>query len=103
LKHLKDLTIAIQRALKDHPEAETKELTDALNNAVDFMTAKKAFEYVGEITCTHTAIKLVQAEIDLDDVLRGLSGKRTDIKLDAELYLVVQNQPEPADESKAAA
>jgi hypothetical protein len=96
MHYLKDLVIAVQHALKDQPAAETPELEKALDAAVDFLTCAKTFEYTGEIGCVGARIILEDIKTDLDDVLKMLVGKKFDIKLAGELYLIKYDETQPA-------
>jgi hypothetical protein len=102
VRYLKDLLIEVKRVLKQTPAAETPELEKAMDAAEKFLTESKSFEYIGEINMPNSIIKLTDAGTDLDDVMRLLAGKRNDIKIHGEIYIVVYKQETPAEDAKAA-
>ena len=92
----KNLLLATQALIEAHPEIRTPELTKIVAQSEEFLVSSKTFEYTGVIELKYAAtIKLPNVETDLDDVIRAMAGKRTDIAFPGYLCVVKLPEPEP--------
>jgi hypothetical protein len=85
-----------------------KELREAAEKSESFLQSSKSFEYEGAITVPHgSVIKLKDISMDLDDVFKMLSNKKSDIKGKGGIYIVWEDEKievkpnEPTTEQKA--
>lgn len=94
LRELHDAARKLIRLIKPEGEAMTaihKEVEGAIKSAGDFLEQEKSFEYSGKLKMyqTGTAIKLVDASMDLDDIIRAIFSTKGEIATDCELSLVI--------------
>lgn len=67
---------------------ELQRLTDA---AMKYLNKSKAFEYTGPIKLPGVALKMVDLNMDLDDIIKELVDKRSDIEFKGTLTLVIED------------
>jgi hypothetical protein len=73
-----------------------KSLTD---DAITYLKKSKSFEYDGEMKLPGVALKLLELNMDFDDVIKELVDKRTDIEFKGSISLIIE---EVKQEKKAA-
>ena len=104
----KNLVLAAEAVCNTLPEQVANQalinLKKAATHGREFLEAAKSFEYEGKLTMKYaTTIKLVECGMDLDDVIKNLMGKKTDIEADCQLVLVLSPlEPETTKTEKAA-
>lgn len=73
----------------DKPDLKPQ-LEKVASNVREFLTTSKAFEYNGPLELKYGAqIKLLDLKLDMDDVIRNMMGKRTDIGIQVQLSMIV--------------
>ena len=75
---------------------ELQKLTD---DALDYLKTAKVFEYTGPIRLPGVAFKMVNINMDLDDLVKDLIGKRSSIEFEGTISLIIEKVKE--DETKA--
>ena len=81
-------------SLDNIPQCESlKELKEAIEKSESFLKSSKSFEYEGNITIPHSSvIKLKDISMDLDDVFKMLSNKKSDIKGKGGIYIIWEDE-----------
>ena len=94
--------IALVNALDKHPEELSSEVGTALVEAKQFLTASKTIEYTGKMRMPGVALKLIDLNVDLDDAIKAMANKKSDITFNGYVCLVMEQEP-PAPTTKDAA
>lgn len=92
LSNLYHAAMPVLEALRENKPpkpAQLEELEMAIKQANSFLSDTKAFSYCGELEQPHSLLKFSEIGMDLDDVVKAISGKSNNIKFSGELYLIV--------------
>lgn len=102
MRHLKELYDAATEAIRLQPSLATDELKAALEQTEEFLTVTKSFEYVGALTigATGNIVRLKDINTDMDDVVRLIAGKKQNVELPCELFIIAAEEPPPLEEKK---
>lgn len=88
---LKKLVFAIDKALKLKADnVDREELQKLTDDALTYLKKAKTFEYAGDIKLSGAVFKLVDLNMDFDDIVKELIDKRTDIRFKGELSLIIE-------------
>ena len=87
---LKKLVLALERQLKQPEELDRAALQLLVDDALKYLKKSKSFEYVGDIKLPGVAFKLVDLNMDFDDIVKEIVDKRTDIEFKGELTLIIE-------------
>ena len=87
---LKKLVLTLDGMLNKDDEYDEKLLIALTNDALTYLKKVKSFEYAGTIKLPGVAFKLVDLNMDLDDIVKELVDKRTDIEFKGELSLIIE-------------
>jgi len=86
---LKKLVLELDKQLGEK-EVDLKGLRSLTDDALAYLTKTKHFEYVGSIKLPGVAFKMVDLNMDLDDIVKDLVDKKSDIEFKGELSLVIE-------------
>lgn len=85
----KNLLLAVKSVIEKHPELK-EVLEGVVKESEGYLGTTKTFEYTGPMEMKYgAAIKLKALKSDMDDVIRMLADKRTDIAMNIYMCLVV--------------
>jgi len=98
---LKKLTLALDKMLNEKDISNIVLLRSLVDDALAYLKKSKSFEYAGDIKLPGVAFKLVDLNMDFDDIVKELVDKRTDIEFKGELTLVIE-EVKHDDKKKAA-
>jgi hypothetical protein len=87
---LKKLVLALDKMLVDRSKVDLESLRSLTDDALAYLKKSKSFEYVGDIKLPGVAFKFVDLNMDLDDIVKELVDKRTDIEFRGELTLIIE-------------
>lgn len=90
MTELKKLVFAIDKLLNDKDSIDKKQLRELTDAALAYLKKSKTFEYAGDIKLPGVALKLVDLNMDFDDIVKELVDKRTDIEFKGELTLIIE-------------
>lgn len=96
LNSIKNVVLMGEQIATEHKLDKETPFVKALTACREFLEQTKGFEYEGPMELEFQAsIKLKEIKTDFDDVIRGLVGKRSGIKGD--IYLCLLMVPEPVE------
>jgi len=99
---LKKLVLALDRQLKQPEGFDRLAIESLVNDALAYLKKSKVVEYSGKFRLPGVALKLVDLNMDLDDVIKELVNKRSDIDFVGELSLVIEEAKTDADKTKSS-
>ena len=87
---LKKLVIELDKRLKSGDELDRAVLQSLVDDALAYLNRAKHFEHKGSFKLPSVALKMVELNMDLDDVIKELVDKRSDIEFEGELALTIE-------------
>jgi len=100
---LKKLAFELDKHLKAKGDIDRALLQPLVDDAIKYLKKTKTFEYVGQIKLPGVALKMVDLNMDLDDIVKELVDKRTDIEFKGELSLIIEEVKSETTKHKNAA
>jgi len=87
---LKRLVFRLDEMLVDKSKIDLELVRSLTDDALAYLKKVKHFEYAGNIKLPGVALKMVDLNMDLDDIIKELVDKRTDIEFKGELSLIIE-------------
>jgi hypothetical protein len=87
---LKKLVLYLNNVLSENSPIDVGVLKVLTADAVKYLNKAKTFEYAGDIKLPGVALKMVDLNMDLDDIVKELVDKRSDIEFKGELTLIIE-------------
>jgi len=87
---LKKLAFALDEQLNRKGELDRASLQSLVDDALKYLKKTRVLEYVGDMRMPGVALKLVGLNMDLDDIIKELVDKRSDIEFKGELNLIIE-------------
>jgi hypothetical protein len=99
---LKKLVFELDKKLKEKGDLDRASLQLLVDDALVYLKKSKHFEYAGDIKLPGVAFKMVDLNMDLDDIVKELIDKRTDIEFKGEISLTIEEVKGNATKNSAA-
>ena len=89
---LKKLVLQLDKMLSEKDISNIVLLRSLTDDALKYLKTSKTFEYTGPIKLPGVALKLVDLKMDLDDVIKEIFNKRSDIEFSGTINLIVEDE-----------
>jgi hypothetical protein len=104
---LKKLVLFLEKGFNEMKKPDgnfdMKLLQSLTTDALVYLKRTKTFEYAGAIKLPGVAFKMVDLNMDLDDIVKELIDKRSDIEFKGELSIIIEGVEQDATKIKNAA
>lgn len=104
LKRLHDAVKASRVQFLVNGVLNRDELDHAMTEAHEFLCSSKSFEYTGLLTIGNSGnvVRLKDINTDFDDIVRMLGGKRQDVSVPCQIFVLVVDENELKRRQEAA-